>query len=75
MQTPVGVQLFFTYELFGLGMVYWTFNLQAVFLPFLDLENVLFSGWDGWDGMGLNGMRRIIKSVLQISLYEYIEHV
>ena len=38
MQTPEGVQLFFTYELFGLGRVYWTFNLQVVFCLFETLK-------------------------------------
>ena len=29
LQTPVGVLLFFAYELFGLGKVYWTFKIRS----------------------------------------------
>ena len=38
MQIPKEVQLFLLMSYFGLGNVYWTFNLQAVFFLFETLK-------------------------------------
>ena len=104
----------FTYTLFGIVKVYWTFKNIQVFSSFWNLENVLspegscesrteggpivlrivlfwlytdfetikitLLRWPffflkmfyfrmGWGGMGWDGVGRVIKSVLQFSLY------
>ena len=60
----------FTYVLFCVRKRILDFKFTGGFLPFWNLENVLFIGWDGmgWDGWdGMDGWG--IKSVLQFSLY------
>ena len=62
----------FTYVLFCVRKRILGFQFRGGFLPKKILENVLFGGWDGWDGMGWDGMGWMgwgIKSVLQYSSY------
>ena len=63
---PKVVQLFFTHVLFGLGNVYWTFNLQTVFCLFENLKMFYLMGRMGRVGRvgRLGRVGRDIKSVL-----------
>ena len=75
LQTPEGVQLFFSYDLFGLVRVYWTLNLQTVF-RFFETPPMFYlmgrtDGLDGPEKCPLNFFR-LCEHLELIYIYIYI---